>query len=133
MGCDMGTRKSKLSKKLQKDIGTDNEAIHKSEESCKRVYKGASYHGKSAKGRKNPAPTNGQKVLDSSVQVKPTRPRRIGVDPENGEIVVFDQTIGNEYHGHTRNWDELRSEMQNTLKDHGLVDKKGTIIVSGAQ
>jgi hypothetical protein len=45
--------------------------------------------------------------------------------------MIFDETLGNEYQRHTRTWDELTSEMQDALKNHGLVDKTRTILVSG--
>ncbi|WP_171063966.1 hypothetical protein [Actinomadura soli] len=54
----------------------------------------------------------------------------MGVDKENGEIVVLDKThpYGKEYHGHVRNWDDLRDEMKNALRRAGLVSKKGKIL-----
>lgn len=83
-----------------------------------------------AKGKASAEPLNGQAALDNSVQVKPTSPRRVGVDTENEQIVVLDETHpGQEiYHGHVREWSELTQEMQNALKSAGLVDKRGRII-----
>jgi hypothetical protein len=71
------------------------------------------------------APTNGQATLDRSVQVKPTSPRRVGVDPSTGEIVVFDRTQGNVYHGHVRSWDGLTRQMQNALIKSGQTNRRG--------
>jgi uncharacterized protein RhaS with RHS repeats len=97
-----------------------------------RIYKDASYHGRTDNAVKSRAPTNGQAALDNSIQVKNTSPRRVGVDVTNREIVVLDrtQTFPNgveEYHGHVREWDDLHTDQQNALKDAGLVDKKGKI------
>lgn len=57
-----------------------------------REYQPAPYHGRFDSSVKSRAPTNGQYVLDSSVQVKKTSPRRVGVDESTGELVVFDKT-----------------------------------------
>ena len=92
-------------------------------------YVASPKHGSSArqtsKGVSNPAPTNGQHVLDVSVRVKGTSPRRVGVDKANGELVVFDQTSKGIFHGHVRSWRELTSQQQNALRNAGLVGKKG--------
>ena len=87
---------------------------------------GAQSHS-TAKGISSRAPTDGQTALDNSVQIKQTSPRRIGVDPSNGEIVVLDQHLPDRFHGHVRNWDELTQAMQNALRGAGLVDKQGNI------
>ncbi|HFR8757093.1 TPA: polymorphic toxin-type HINT domain-containing protein [Neisseria gonorrhoeae] len=95
-------------------------------------YKDAPYHGKNDNSVKSRAPTNGQAVLDNSVQVKSTSSQRVGVDKTNNEIVVLNQTrIFNdgsaEYHGHVRNWKNLHTDQQNALKKAGLVNSKGKI------
>jgi hypothetical protein len=54
-----------------------------------------------------------------SVQVKPTSPRRVGVDPGTGEYVVFDQTSAGKYHGHVRTWDQLSPKMRSVIKKEG--------------
>lgn len=74
----------------------------------------------------------GQEALDSSVQVKLTSPRRVGVDKINKELVVLDQTLitpeGIEvYHGYVRAWEDLHPDQKKALQDAGLVDKKGKI------
>ncbi len=79
------------------------------------------------KGVSSPAPKDGQAALDNSVQVKASSPRRVGVDRANGEIVVLDEHLPGRFHGHVRSWDDLTPQMQNVLKDAGLVDKKGNI------
>ncbi|MBC3879965.1 VCBS repeat-containing protein [Undibacterium sp. LX40W] len=96
----------------------------------RREFVGADYHGKSDNLKKNRGPINGQDALDASVQVKSTSTRRVGVDREAGEIVVFDQTVNNIFHGHVRSWSELTDQMQNALKNANLVDKRGRIIGS---
>lgn len=89
-------------------------------------------HGKSArntaKGVSNPNPTNGQQALDNSLQVKGTSTRRVGVDKQNGEMVVFDQTSNGIFHGHVRSFKELTSQQQNTLRSAGMIDRKGNIL-----
>jgi hypothetical protein len=82
-------------------------------------------HGPVQRGNVSPAPTNGQAALGNSVQIKDTSTRRVGVDPSTGQIVVLDEHLDGRFHGHVREWDELTTEMQNTLKRNGLVDRKG--------
>lgn len=94
----------------------------------RRQYAGATYHGASVQGRKNPGPRNGQDVLEYSVQVKSTSPRRVGIDHDTGEFVVFDRTSGNSYHGHVRSWGELHTDHQNALIRSGQVDRRGRIL-----
>jgi len=66
------------------------------------------------------------------VQVKDTSPRRIGVDVDNGELVVMDKTRTHanddeEFHGHVRCWCDLHSDQQSALKKAGMVNGKGKI------
>jgi RHS repeat-associated protein len=91
-------------------------------------YEGAPYHGKTDNAIKSKAPVNGQSALDLSVQVKETSPRRVGVDYDTNEFVVFDRTQGNKYHGHVRSWSDLHPDMQKALIKSGMADKKGNII-----
>ena len=93
-------------------------------------YVGADYHGTVKVGGKNPAPISGQEALDMSLQVKPTAPRRVGVDPGSGNFTVLDETGKGSgvYHGHTRSWNELEQPMKNTLIEAGIVDRKGNIL-----
>jgi len=94
-------------------------------------YEPSPKHGPVQRGDVAAAPRDGQAALDRSVQVKPTSARRVGVDPANQEIVVFDETyLGQQvFHGHVRSWSELRPEMQAALRRAGLVDARGRIIV----
>lgn len=90
-------------------------------------FDAASYHGKTDTPVKSKGPSNGQVTLEHSIQVKPTSPRRIGVDPDTNEFVVFDRTRGDVYHGHVRPWDKLHQDMKNALIKAKKVDSKGNI------
>jgi hypothetical protein len=91
-------------------------------------YEAAPYHGTIDNAVKSRAPLNAQAALDSSVQVKITSPRRVGVDMENQEFVVFDRTRENVYHGHVRSWSDLHPDMQRALQRAGMVDRRGNIL-----
>lgn len=90
-------------------------------------FDAASYHGKTDTPVKSKGPSNGQEALENSVQVKPTSPRRIGIDSGANEFVVFDRTGGDLYHGHVRPWDKLHQDMKNALMKARKVDNKGKI------
>ncbi|WP_241604081.1 hypothetical protein, partial [Rosenbergiella nectarea] len=91
-------------------------------------YESAPYHGTTNNTVKNKAPTYGQDALDMSIQIKDTSTRRIGVDFKKNEIVVFDNTINDTYHGHVRSWQELTHEMKNILIKNGIADNKERVI-----
>ncbi|SSW65522.1 DNase CdiA [Achromobacter veterisilvae] len=91
-------------------------------------YEAAPYHGTYDNAIKSRAPANGQEALNSSIQVKSTSPRRIGIDYETKEFVVFDNTQDMTYHGHVRAWDDLHPDMQRALQQAGMVDRKGKIL-----
>ncbi|NEE58434.1 hypothetical protein G3M55_79580, partial [Streptomyces sp. SID8455] len=61
-----------------------------------RIYQAGGKHGAqargSSRGENSAEPRNGQGALDNSVQIKPTSPRRVGVDPTNGDAVILDRT-----------------------------------------
>lgn len=95
---------------------------------AKPVYELNPKHKVTKVGEVSAAPKNGQVALDNSVQVKETSTRRVGVDKANNEFVVFDEHTPGTFHGHTRQWNELRPEMQNALRREGLVDRRGNII-----
>jgi hypothetical protein len=78
--------------------------------------------------RASKAPKNGQDALDASVQIKDTSPRRVGVDYEPEEFVIFDEHTPGNYHGHVRKWDELEQAHQNALVRAGLADRRGNIL-----
>jgi hypothetical protein len=69
-----------------------------------------------------------EEALDFSIRVKPTSPRRVGIDYDTGDFVVFDRTFRNEFHRHVRRWDDLTNEMQRALRDAGMVDRRGRIL-----
>ena len=85
-------------------------------------------HGPEKLGEASAGPKDGQGALNSSVQVKETSPRRVGVDQKNSEIVILDQTSKGKYHGHVRTWKELDDKQRNALINAGLTDKKGRIL-----
>jgi hypothetical protein len=62
------------------------------------------------------------------MQVKSTSPRRIGIDYDAGEYVVFDQTMEGVFHGHVRSWSELTGAMQSLLRRSGYVDRNGNLL-----
>lgn len=93
-------------------------------------YEGSPKHGKEDRGRANKAPEDGQAALDNSTQVSPNSPRRVGVDEDNGEIVIFDETHPGEatFHGHVRTWGELSQAQKNALVKAGLTNRRGKIL-----
>jgi hypothetical protein len=91
------------------------------------VFEPSPKHGSKDKGNISRGPSDGQEALDNSVQVKDTSTRRVGVDKNNDEIVVLDETRSGEFHGHVRTWDQLTSQMQNALRNAGLVNNRGVI------
>lgn len=91
------------------------------------IYKDAPYHNsKGSYHGKSPCPQNGQAALDNSFNYSDTSPHRIGIS--NGQFVVLDQTMAGEFHGHTRNFNELTPDMRKTLKENGKITKSGKII-----
>jgi hypothetical protein len=103
-------------------VGSDAGAMRRME------YEAAPYHGTVDNLTKSRAPINGQDALDLSVQVKPTSPRRVGIDYEVGDFAVFDQTRDGIFHGHARSWDDLHPDMQRALQQAGMVDRRGNIL-----
>lgn len=80
------------------------------------------------RGQISAAPRDGQKALASSVRIKETSTRRVGVDHTNGEIVVFDEHLPGRFHGHVRAWNELTPTMKHALEQAGLMNRRGRII-----
>lgn len=95
-----------------------------------RAYEASPKHHASTVqgGFVSPAPTNGQAVLEASVQVKSESPRRVGVDKGAQEYVVFDETVPGTFHGHTRTWDQLHPDMQRALVASGAATNNGRIL-----
>ena len=78
--------------------------------------------------RASKAPKNGQKALEESVQIKPTSPRRIGVDDDVKEFVIFDEHVPGKFHGHVRTWADLEPAAKRALIDSGRTTKSGRIL-----
>ena len=93
-------------------------------------YQASPKHGAEKVGSVSAAPRAGQAALDSSVQVKETSPRRVGVDYDLGQLVVFDETHPGEgiFHGHVRSWDELTDQQRSAFSRAGLTDQRGRIL-----
>jgi hypothetical protein len=91
-------------------------------------YEPSPKHGPIPRGRVGAAPVNGQAALDVSLQVGPNSPRRISIDYEAGDFVVFDQTSAGIFHGHVREWKDLTQPMKNALRRAGIVNARGRIL-----
>lgn len=92
-------------------------------------FEPAPYHRTTPSGRKSPRPVNGQGALDNSLQVSQTSTRRVGIDPDTGNFVVFDETFPGSgvFHGHVRPWDELEQAQQAILRRSFGVSRTGKI------
>lgn len=93
----------------------------------RRGFDPAPYHGTRQSGGKARGPVNGQDALDNSVQASENSTRRVGIDPNNGEFVVFDQTTPGTFHGHVRTWRELSQAHQSALRRQLGVGRKGQL------
>ena len=94
-------------------------------------------HGREARGQISREPGNGQDALDQSIQVKPTSSRRVGIDYDDGAIVVFqchdegefpDRPGQEIFHGFVVAWDDLRQDVKNALLRARLVNRRGKIL-----
>ena len=114
--------------------GTAPVLVHNCGSGAGLVYEASPKHGSTAygtsRGVSSVAPENGQSALESSVQIKDTSTRRVGIDRETGDFVVFDETYPGQgtFHGHVRGWGDLTQEMQNSLVRGGLANRKGKIL-----
>jgi len=90
-------------------------------------YEAAPYHGRVGNAVKSKAPRNGQGALDNSLQVTENSARRVGIDPDTREFVIFDQTSNGTFHGHVRTWSELRPVDRTFLRREFDVSKKGKV------
>lgn len=99
--------------------------------SLRLIYEPNPKHGAVKRGRASAAPTRGQWALDRSVELPGPTSRRVAVDPENQEYIVFDcHERGARFHGHVRPWkgtNGLKSHMHSALQDAGLTDHMGRI------
>lgn len=98
------------------------------QDASRLVYEVNPKHTAVRRGAISAAPRDGQRALARSVPIKETSTRRVGVDPANGEIVVFDEHLPGRFHGHVRSWNELTPPMQHALEQAGLVGRRGRII-----
>lgn len=94
-------------------------------------YENAPYHPESVPaGRKSPSPANGGDALRFSTKYSANSPHRVAVDSEAQEFVVFMRTERGLWHGHVRQWSELRQSQQAVLRKLRYVNKKGRIILN---
>lgn len=94
-------------------------------------YEDAPYHSKKGNSVKSKKPTNGLDALNDSVLVKPSEPRRIGIDPHTKEFVVIDFSTEGTFHGHVRPWGALNQHMKNALIRAGKTNRKGKLLGAG--
>jgi len=85
-------------------------------------------HRRRKHGRVSAHPTDGQGVLDHSVQIREESPRRLGVDVPNQEIVIFMQHLPDIFHGFVVEWKDLEPRAQKILQELGLVTRRGRIV-----
>ncbi|MFJ9901012.1 hypothetical protein ACIQPR_47675 [Streptomyces sp. NPDC091280] len=61
-----------------------------------QIFEAGGKHGSearsSSRGENSAEPADGQGALNNSVQIKPTSPRRVGIDRTNGDTVILDRT-----------------------------------------
>jgi hypothetical protein len=62
-----------------------------------RRYESNPKHGsvarQTSRGGSSAEPADGQGALDNSVQIKATSPRRVGIDPTTGDVVILDRHL----------------------------------------
>ena len=100
-----GGKRAKASTKSKAYEGRGNDFSRSS--GSNRQFEPNPKHGKKKRGAANPEPTNPQKALDDSIELPGNTTRRISIDKETGEYVVFDEHLSGKFHGHTRSWNEL--------------------------
>lgn len=83
-------------------------------------------HHQNSKGPASPAPIDGQKALDNSVELNNRSLSRIGVSCN--EIVELKKTAQGLYHGYVVSLDELEDHVVKLLRKNGLIDKAGNIL-----
>ncbi len=89
------------------------------------IYNDTEYHTLKGNAVKSPRPIDEQHALDNSFRLDANTKRRIAVS--HGQFVVIDETSPGLYHGHVREWNQLRDEMKAVLRKADLVTKKGKI------
>jgi len=104
----------------------------------RRVYvPNSGKHGSAERGRVGREPANGQHALDNSVRVKATSRVRVGIDYEEGVLVVLRWHMMGEFHdamnyqifhGYVVDWTRLAQEYRNALLRARMVNLKGKIL-----
>jgi hypothetical protein len=111
--------------------GLDDASFNDLFKQGKIIYKDSPKHHINVGGKISTSPKDSS-VIKDSIQIKDTSPRRIAIDRNNDEFVVFDRILAHadgtvEYHGYTSNWEQLAQEAKNILRDNGLVRRDGSI------
>ncbi|HTN87933.1 MAG TPA: SpvB/TcaC N-terminal domain-containing protein [Sorangium sp.] len=90
----------------------------------------------------SPGPAHGQAALDTSVGIGENTARRVGIDYDTGEFVMFAETypgrtgLGGaprEFHGYVQTWDELPQNAQNALYKSGMVTRRGKVLIGSGE
>jgi hypothetical protein len=83
-----------------------------------------------ARGKISAGPMNGQSAIEHSIPLKPTSPRRVGIDYSKGQFVILDQhNLSGVFHGHVRGWSDLEPRARAALIQAGMTDARGRILV----
>lgn len=87
-------------------------------------------HSSVARGRISREPANPQRTLEVSKPVGGNSKARIGYDSETGEIVVFQETSENVYHGYVpeNGWKDLTQGQRNALVEAGIFKNTGKLV-----
>lgn len=88
-------------------------------------YEDAPYHHTNSRGKKSPAPKDGQGALDSSIPIEGSESR---ISLHDGEFVVLRPTRPGLYHGYVSTWKDLQPKMKNSLSNAKLVSLSGKIL-----
>ncbi|MGR2741097.1 DUF637 domain-containing protein [Billgrantia sp. Q4P2] len=73
----------------------------------------------------SPQPSNPERALADSVPIGGNSTSRIAYDSSTGEIVMFQNHQGNNYHGYAVTWNDLRQNQKNALINAGLFRPNG--------
>lgn len=96
------------------------------------AYQSNRKHGRGRRGRVSPEPRNPKAAYEVSRRISPNSNRRIGVDRENLEIVIFHAHFVRddefEWHGFVVEWEDLKQAQRNALLRANLVNRRGEIL-----
>ena len=73
----------------------------------------------------SPQPTNPERALADSLPIGGNSSSRIAYDRSTGEIVIFQNHQGNNYHGYAVSWGDLRQNQKNALINAGIMRPNG--------